>query len=93
MTEHDWRSHLSPFEKSRIRFEERETERKEKELESIRSKRGWDKTKQSLELQIAGHRFMRMQLVNRGTQRAKLGIEPKKRKQDRRITHVERMRA
>lgn len=91
MTEHNWWSHLSPFEKAQIRAQERETERKEQELEALQSKRGWDKTKQTLQLQIAGHRFMRQQLVNRGTQRAKLGIEPKKTK--RRMTHVETVRA
>lgn len=89
MTEcHDWWSHLSPFEKSRIRVEEREAERKEKELAALRLRPKARKSKAKLELEIAGHRFYRQQLVNRGTQRAKLGIGPKKTLRDRAMTHV-----
>ncbi len=89
MTEiHDWWSRLSPFEKSRLRFEERETERKEARLAELNAKRGWPRTKSKLHLEIAGHRFMRQALVNRGTQRAKLNISPSLTLRDRRMTHV-----
>ena len=88
MTEHDWWSHLSPFEKSRIRVEEREAERKEKELAALKLRPKARKSKAKLELEIAGHRFYRQQLVNRGTQRAILGIGPKKTLRDRAMTHV-----
>ena len=84
MTEHDWWSHLSPFEKSRIRSEEREAERKENELAALRLRPKARKSKAKLELEIAGHRFYRQQLVNRGTQRAKLGIAAKMTRRERR---------
>lgn len=90
---HDWWSHLSPFERAQIRTQERETERKEQLLESLERNRGWDKTKQRLQLEIAGHRFMRQQYQNRGTQRAKLGRKPSLTMRDRRITHVENRKA
>lgn len=90
---HDWWSNLTPFEKSRIRFEEREAERKGAQLSELKKKHGWLKTKERLELEIAGHRFMRQQYQNRGTQRAKLGCKPSLTMRDRRLTHVEDRRA
>ena len=89
MTEsHDWWSHLNPFEKSRINLEEKTIDKKTIMIALLRKRKGTAKTREKLELEIAGHRFYRQQLVNRGTQRAKLGIGPKKTLRDRAMTHV-----
>lgn len=82
---HDWFSHLNPMEKSRIRIEEKNIDAKTKHLSSL-PRKGYGKTKDRLKLEIAGHRFFKEQLINRGIQRARLGISVKRRIGSRRRT-------
>lgn len=75
---YDWFAHLNPFERARISHEEREADRKQSILDELMKRRGSPKTKERLRLEIDGHRFMKQQYVNRGIQRARLEMVPKR---------------
>lgn len=96
MTEvhHDWWSNLTPFEKASVRHHEKEIDRKQAILESLRGKktaRGLPscvRTRERLRLEIAGHAKIRYEYQNRATQRARLGIKPRLTAKDRKRRFV-----
>ena len=102
--ENDWWANLSVIEQGAIRHHERQVDKKLAKVNQLKEERRAFRLIEQLELEIAGHIYIRQQYQNRGTQRAKLAqarglprwerkqgryATPRFTKRDRKVTHMQ----